>query len=162
MIVGETSNGFTAYFDDEYMEVPEVIEGYYIDVLITLEEALTDGKVTILFNGEETAKEIVINGTEIWLRDLVLGGNPAEFKSGPVATWTIIITDNEGEVTVKGTIQSIISSDGFNEEKVVLAEGSFNFTVTATQEEKEMNVYVTMFGTTTENTFVYTVTGEGE
>jgi len=25
-----------------------------------------------------------------------------------------------------------------------------------------MNVYVTMFGTTTENTFVYTVTGEGE
>lgn len=61
------------------------------------------------------------------------GGNPAEFKSGPVATWTIFITDNAEEINVKGTIQSIISSDGFQEEKVVLAEGSFDFVVAATE-----------------------------
>ncbi|MEG6615170.1 S-layer homology domain-containing protein [Peptococcaceae bacterium 1198_IL3148] len=138
MTVEEQANGFTASFD-KAIEVPEVIEGYYIDVLVTLEEGLTDGKVTILYNGKETAaKEIKIKETEIWLSELVLGGEPAEFKSGPAATWTILVTDNEEAVTVKGAIKSIISSDGFKDEKVVLAEGSFEFTIgveEATEEE---------------------------
>jgi hypothetical protein len=105
------------------------LSGYKIDVLVELDEALPeDARVTILYNGDPTlADEAEVDGTEIWLSDLVLGGNPADFVSGDVATWTVLISGNEDDITVKGTIKSIVSKDGFDKEKVVLAEADFEF-----------------------------------
>ncbi|MGI6359418.1 MAG: PEGA domain-containing protein [Bacillota bacterium] len=122
-------NGMEASFDDE-IEVPDVIQGYKIDVLVTLDVELPeDARVTILYNGLETAaKAVQISGTEIWLSDLVLGGNPADFESGPAATWTVLISGNADQLTVNGTIESIISNDGFATQ-IVLAAAGFEFTV---------------------------------
>ena len=129
MVVTDVENGFNARFDKDYIEVPAVLSGYKIDVLVELKEELpADARVTILYNGKPTAADkVAVAGTEIWLSDLVLGGEPADFVSGDVATWTVLISGNDDDVTVKGTIKSIVSSDGFVEEKVVLAEADFEF-----------------------------------
>ncbi|MGB4657475.1 MAG: S-layer homology domain-containing protein, partial [Bacillota bacterium] len=129
MVVTDVENGFNARFDKDYIEVPAVLSGYKIDVLVELEEELpADARVTILYNGKPTAADkVAVTGTEIWLSDLVLGGEPADFVSGDVATWTVLISGNGDDVTVKGTIKSIVSSDGFDKERVVLAEAGFEF-----------------------------------
>jgi hypothetical protein len=118
-----------AKFNKDRIEVPAVLSGYKIDVLVELEEELpADARVTILYNGKPTAADkVAVTGTEIWLSDLVLGGEPADFVSGDVATWTVLISGNGDDVTVKGTIKSIVSSDGFDKERVVLAEAGFEF-----------------------------------
>jgi hypothetical protein len=129
MEVNYVANGMEAKFNKDRIEVPAVLSGYKIDVLVELEEELpADARVTILYNGKPTAADkVAVTGTEIWLSDLVLGGEPADFVSGDVATWTVLISGNGDDVTVKGTIKSIVSSDGFDKERVVLAEAGFEF-----------------------------------
>jgi len=129
MVVEDAENGFTAKFDKAIDATG--IEGYKIDVLVTLDEALPEGaKVTVKYNGTE-AFEGEVEGKSIWLADLVLDGEPADFVSGDAATWTITVSidDLEEDVTISGTIESIISNDDFEDVKIVIADGEFEFTI---------------------------------
>ncbi len=142
MVVTPINNGFKAKFNKDSITVPDALNGYKIDVFISLESALPEGtKVTILWNGNETeAKDKTVGGTEIRLSDLVLSGGPANFTAGAVAEWTVLIGGENIEETLKGTIRSIISNDGFEEERLLLAEGSFDFIVDTKAPTAEWNV----------------------
>ena len=59
----------------------------------------------------------------------MLSGGPANFTAGAVAEWTVLIGGEDIEDKLKVTIRSIISSDDFKNEQLLLAEGSFDFIV---------------------------------
>ncbi|MGI6577173.1 MAG: S-layer homology domain-containing protein [Eubacteriales bacterium] len=131
MVIETSPNEFTAKFNKDAIEVPAGADNYKIDVFISLDEALPEcATITVKYNGDTAAKDISVGeNTELRLSDLVLNGEPAKFVTGPVATWTVIVSGENIDDTVSGEIKSVVSNDDFNNVQIVLAESNFEFKV---------------------------------
>ena len=115
---------------DFNLTIPEVVvgAGFKINSLITLSEPLPTGsKVTITRDGGPYVIDALFTGTEQWITSLLgYGLEMSAFFDHMYddhdETYAITVSGNPEPINVEITIQSIISRDLFDNERVVLAE----------------------------------------
>jgi hypothetical protein len=160
-----TITGDTEYTDaDDYeaftatfpTTVPAVFDtaGYQIDSRITLSAELPAGSNVLLTRADDGGAPVpyydgpLPAGTSFWITDLLGGVTPANFNAatynGKTEAYTITITGNTAAITdTTVLVESIISSDDFGSDLVVLAD--FTFTVNLSAYD-ELDRYVSTTG----------------
>jgi len=136
----------TAVFDKNLTELPAGIEGYEIDVLITLGDALPEGtKIEVRYNDgdplplQDDWRENFNEAHQIWLSEGILNiGGAKPFEAGEPGNWAITISGNEEDIDTTVKIESSISNDEFATWTVI---ADAQVAVVLAAEKKEYHTY---------------------
>jgi hypothetical protein len=136
----------TAEFDKYLTELPAGLEGYKIDVLITLGAALPEGtEIEVRYNDgdplplQDNWRDNFNEANQNWLGEGILDiGGAKPFVGGEPGKWTITISGNEEDINTTVKIESAISNDKF-ETWTVIADAQVDVVLAA--EKKEYHTY---------------------
>jgi predicted ester cyclase len=136
----------TAEFDKYLTELPAGLEGYKIDVLITLGAVLPEGtEIEVRYNDgdplplQDNWRDNFNEANQNWLGEGILDiGGAKPFVGGEPGKWTITISGNEEDINTTVKIESAISNDKF-ETWTVIADAQVDVVLAA--EKKEYHTY---------------------
>ena len=123
----------TAVFEKYLDELPEVAEGYKIDVLITLDKALPENtEIAVTYNNgdplplKENWQANFDENNAIWLGEGILDiGGAKPFTAGEPGNWAITLSGNKEDIDTTVKIESAISNDDFGN-WTVIADATVN------------------------------------